>query len=242
MRTRTFIGMILLILVLMVASTPALLDVVAIGVQKAAVRVGLPGVPAPATAAKKPSTKAATGAGTVSARLELKGYLVGKPDLRDSYSTAERAAIESNRLGSGAHRQLLSNQLKDSTLKSDPIPGVNGVLLDSVGCPRFAVGDDVVALMADPTIAANYNAKVAAADDPAGCSTAFAARVAAADPSKQVTSGTSAMGRRYSTRQLDSMDLPDLLIELQGIELLSGMFGTRPSSTKAATSVSDALQ
>lgn len=240
MRTRTFIGMILLILVLIVASTPSLLDVVSGGVQNAGARAGVPGMKAP-----KPSSTTAVatkGGGKVNSQLELKGYLVGKPDLRDGYSDAERAATESYRLGSGAHRQLLANQPKDGMLGSDPIPGANGVLLDSAGCPRFSADDDVVTLMADPTMAALYDGKVAAADDPAACKVAFAARVKAADPAQQATPGTSASKRHYSTRQLDSMDIADLYVELQGIDMLAGMFGSQPSTSRAATSIGGALQ
>ncbi|MCW2974640.1 MAG: hypothetical protein JWN72_2913 [Thermoleophilia bacterium] len=227
MRTRTFIGMIILILALIVASTPPLLDVVSKGVQAGAHKAGVPGVDAVAAApdSRKPAKAAG---GTVDPRLELKGYTQTGADLRDGYSTAERAATQGYRLATGTHRQLMPGQLSEATAASPPLTGAEGVLLDSDGCPLLRPGADSTQVLATPEAKQLYADKVASADDPASCRATFTARTTAADPSK-ATPASERLLRELGPGAVRRQDATELLMAKAYYTMLDGMFATGAS-------------
>jgi hypothetical protein len=229
MRTRTFIGMIILILALIVASTPALLDLTSNGVQTALHKAGVPGVPAANSGATAPSSSAPA-KDKLTAQLEIKGYIANKNNLRDEYSTAQRAAIDTYRLSTGARRQLLPGQFKDASATSAPIPlSASGVLLDSNGCPEFADGAVSTAVLADPKVQQLYANAIASADNPATCTVTFTARTAAADPVKVAAAATGRTAtdmRRYSATNAEALDNISAVILLREWNLENIFYST----------------
>lgn len=179
LRTRTFLGMVVLVIMLMVASTPALLDPTAERLQSAAAQAGVPNISAPGEAARAEAKarakakKQAEQEGTaIEAALALRGRTVeADGSLRDQYDPNARTT--GSRLAIGSHRTVLADGA--APVKTPP-PLEDGVLLDRTGCPQFSSDQDVATLWADPVSRARYEAKVASADDPAGCSTLFTQR------------------------------------------------------------------
>lgn len=228
MRTRTFIGMIILILALIVASTPALLAVASREIQVGAHKVGIPGVDAVPNSASSQTSGNAAG-GKVAPRLELKGYTVTGSDLRDGYSTSERAATQGYRLATGTNRQLMPGQLRGATASAPPLTSSKGVLLDSNGCPQFRPDADSTQVLATPAAKQLYANKVASADDPATCRATFAARTTAADPTK-VTPMSERMLRELGPGAVRRQDATELLMAKAYYTMLDGLFSTGASN------------
>ena len=179
MRTRTFIGLILLVIALMVASTPALLTPASKGVDSLLTEAGTPGFEKPVTTkAKKTKIKSTPG------YLELKGHVDSGKSLTDIYSTTERGSNQTGRLEMGSSRAPLPGQLEGTDAYDDPIAyndkGEPLPRLDKDKCPKFQPGDDVAAIWANADQKAALEALVAASADPATCTKTLAARRAQA--------------------------------------------------------------
>ncbi|MCW2960855.1 MAG: hypothetical protein JWM25_1547 [Thermoleophilia bacterium] len=180
MRTRNFIGLIMLVLALMVASTPELLTPAAKGAEAVLAKANMPGF-----TEQRVTTKPADGvsaAEPVDPVLEIKGHAVEEDsDLRDRYSTSEREMNSSGRLNEGRGRRTLPGQQAVADPFENPAELQDGVLLDNGGCPVFSEGSNVAAIWADADRRALYESKAAAADDPAGCAKVLTSRRAEAD-------------------------------------------------------------
>ena len=235
MRTRTFIGMILLVLALFVVSVPSLLDLASGGVQAAAHKAGVPGVEAVRPANQKFASSKAADDGTVQLNdgLEIKGYEADGDNLRDGYSTAERESIGNGRLKMGSTRQELPDQLRNGTITSSPIPTGTGILLDSDGCPTFAKNANPTELMADPDVAQRYDDGVANADEPGACRTTFDARVAAGEPSDDDT--TQRIIDELGPAAIERMDPTEMLILVAYYDMFEDMFGSTLGSDATDT-------
>lgn len=172
MRTRTFPALILLVLGLMMVSTPALLDPAA---ERVALLAGVDAHVASPVAAGKDDEKAKP----LDPRLELRGHVVTKNAVRDQYEGDARDSSATGRLSSAGTRLALPGQAPAVDPLAPPY-AATGPLLDVDGCPLFHPGDDVARLLADPKVVNVYAGKVAASDDPAACTRLFKERAAAA--------------------------------------------------------------
>ena len=169
MPTRTFIGFILLVFAMLIASTPALLDPLSLGAQKGLDAAGVPGMSPDATFATRAERE---DTGTVKDTLQLKGYEVGESDMQDIYSPSDREEGQlrvNGRTTSGSRRAALPGSYSTSDPMSPPVRSSGGVLLDKAGCPVFRAGLDLPTLWKDPTQQKKYLDKAASADDPAIC-------------------------------------------------------------------------
>jgi hypothetical protein len=176
MPTRTFIGLILLVFALMVASTPMLLDPAAAGLQRGLEAAGVPGL---TQATIKRDDRAKTG--KVTNKLILKGYERGSQDMTDTLPLGDRAVHQpGGRLTAGTHRVLLPGESVTSDPLSPPVEVKGGVLLDGAKCPVFRAGVDVATLWKDPTQQQKYLDKAASADNPTACTALIKNRVAVA--------------------------------------------------------------
>ncbi|MCW2949034.1 MAG: hypothetical protein JWN41_47 [Thermoleophilia bacterium] len=239
MRTRTFIGMIILILVLIVATTPTLLNQASINLQDALHKVGVPGVAA-AHRSTGSTPVVSKGGGAVPPQLLVKGFTVNKKNLRDGYSTAERGAVQSYRLQSGSTREALPGQLADSSLTATPVPDPGGVLLDSAGCPMFPANVDSSAVLADPVLAQNYANGIASADNPATCKVIFQTRITAADPSKVAAADATASAlerRHHSASRSEATDNVDRIVLYREWQLANELLGLDSPVTKQDVTV-----
>jgi len=226
MRFRSFIGLILLIFALVVASTPALLTPAAKRVEQLAITTGVldPGTPnATRVAASKRKT------GSVPSKLELKGYEVTKNelknsfDLKDDFPDSVRAANRRSRLAGGSERQRLPGQLRLSDTYEPPATQNGGILLDIDACPRFRPDTDVAELLANVDINARYEAMIQKSNDPIACAATYDARVAEANGTNGDAPVTGALGR-----QLESMsrgDLASVYILTREVTLMDEIFG-----------------
>lgn len=177
MPTRTFIGLIFLVLALMVASTPALLNPAASGLREGLAAAGVPGMASDdgVTRDKRKDT------GSVKNKLVLQGYERGKTDMKDTQPVGERGQqLPGGRLVSGSRRALLPGESLPYDPKSPPVTSKNGVLLDALNCPVFRDGVDIVTLWKDPAQKKKYTDKANAADNPKACIALLKNRVAAA--------------------------------------------------------------
>lgn len=188
MNKTTFFGLSLLIVALLVASVPELLDPTARGVERVAVSAGV--IQDPQKAAAKAAAdreKQATAKPTADPdkladeRLALRGFVVEEDgDLRDTVEEAERAASRRVRLEAGTSRTLLPGQPGRTGKDVPPAASEEGVLLDITGCPLFRPDTDVAQLLADPLIVDLYATKVASSDDPEACEPLLRERIATA--------------------------------------------------------------
>lgn len=187
MKTRSFIGLLLLVIALVVVASPSVLEPAAGGLDRAATTLGIPAAKTP----KDPSVPTAPTDGSnfdpkakdveVAPRaMIVKGYDEGDPDLRDRFQAADRDPAGRGRLVAGQSRLPLPGQEGGSDLLLPPTTAEGGVLLDVTGCPVFAPGADVAAMMADPDTIVRYEERVANADDAALCGPLFDQRVEAA--------------------------------------------------------------
>lgn len=173
MRTSAFIGLSLLIMMMIVVSTPALMDPLAKVGEQAAVATGL----------LKPATSVETTTGKkgepIESKMVLDGYAIVKDaDPRDTVTPDRRAATD-GRLSAGMSRMLLPGELATG----GPPAAEDGLVpLDATGCPVFRPGEDITAMMAVPETKALYAGKAAAADNPAACTTSLNARISDAAP------------------------------------------------------------
>lgn len=232
MPTRTFIGLIFLIIALVVASTPALLTPATRGVENVAVRAGViadqEAIAKAAAAKQAPDTKKK--GKPVPAYLAMRGYQLDKDgNLRDVAGDT-RPTDGRGRLARGNARMLMPGELDPATLDAPPITKEGGVLLDAAGCPQFATGVDVAALMTDLDAAALYAAKAGQADDPAACSTLLKARV---DEATAVPSDALPGDRRITAAALRD-DTQQMLIETYASDMFLAMFGEDVDTAKLA--------
>ena len=231
MRTRSFIGLILLVALLMVASVPALLAPATAGVEAALVRAGvIEDAQAKAEAERK--ADAANDADTsVDPALLLKGHeLQESGDLRDTATASERASNQRARLTEGDQRQLMPGQLEDQDAYSrPPVLAEDGVLLDATGCPVFAAKDDVAAMFADPAVEQRYADKAAAADNPEACTASIEARVAADDAEDQQLLPGDVRQAAGSVRS----DTDRMLFDLHRVDLFDTFFGNADAAEQA---------
>lgn len=179
MHARTFIGLILLIAALFVASVPELLDPTARGVEKAAIQVGfLKQATPPGSSGPKDATSTQD---PVDKRLALRGYVLEEDgDLRDTVDPLDRESQGARRLRAGSSRTLMPDQVADPAADIPPASSEDGVLLDITGCPLFRPDTDVAMLLANPELQALYAGKVSGADDPAACEVVLQERIATA--------------------------------------------------------------
>lgn len=223
---RTFIGLILLIIALMVASTPALLEPASRGVEQAGIRVGLLNdrvADAKAAEAKAAKARKKAKVKPIDSYVQLQGYQrIKGGDMRDVAGDA-RAVTAHGRLSEGASRATLPGEAVRSATSTPPVESADGVLLDSTGCPLFAADADVASLMANPDIAQLYADKVASADDAAVCQPVFEARVKEAT----VAANSAALpGDRRVTAAALRGDTEQMLLETYASDMFLAMFGS----------------
>ncbi len=235
MRTRTFLGLILLVAALIVASTPALLTPTAKGVEHLAVQAGVLDDHAQlAKDRRKAQEQREEDSGVkVEDRLELKGFIEEKDgDLRDTKPVGDREVNERGRLEMGATRVALPGQKPGTDAYSAPFAAEDGVLLDIDGCPVFRPEADVAAMMANPDTKTLYDGKVTTADDAAACRTIFDERVAlaTADGSDRPRG---AIARHGAGLQYESME--SLGITVSQYELLLDIFDFSDTSDALAS-------
>ena len=224
MRTRTFLGLILLVAALIVASTPALLTPTANGVEQLAIEAGvLEDQKALAKERAKAQEEREKERGVaVEDRLEIKGFVEEQDgDLRDTKPVGDREVNERGRLEAGSARLMLPGQKPGTDAYSPPFAAEDGVLLDIDGCPVFRPEANVAAMMADPDTKTLYDGKVTTSDDAAACRVVFDERVAiaTADDSGEPSG---AMGRRMAGLQYESLE--SLGITVSQYELLLDIF------------------
>lgn len=224
MNARTFIGLIILIAALFVASVPELLDPTARGLEQAAVKVGaLDPDPAKAQAAKAEAKAKADEPDPdelAEPRLALKGFVVEEDgDLRDSVDPAERESFRRGRLTAGASRTRLPGQQEPVDEQVPPAAAEDGVLLDITGCPVFRSDTDVAALLADPDMVDLYAAKVEESDDPEACDLLLQERIAEATIVPAATPlGATTARERAAIRRGGAMAM---IIGLSELELMA---------------------
>lgn len=208
MRTRTFLGLILLVAALIVASTPALLTPTANGVERLAVEAGvledqsqLQKEREQARAKREQDSDV-----TVDERLEIKGFEQEKDgDLRDTKAVGERDVNLRGRLEDGSQRVLMPGEKPGTDAYSPPFAAEDGVLLDIDGCPVFRPEADVAAMMADPDTKTRYDGKVTTSNDAAACRAVFDQRVALAT-ADGADAPSGAMARRAAGIRYQSME------------------------------------
>lgn len=225
MRTRTFLGLILLVAALMVASTPALLTPASAGIERLAVDVGmLPNKAAIAKAERKQQKAREKELGTtVDPRLELKGFTREEDgDMRDTQPVGEREINVRGRLASGSQRLGLPGERPGRDAYSPPFAAEDGVLLDIDGCPVFRPDADVATMLADPTTQKLYADKVASADDAAYCQAVFQERIAVATAVEE-DRPTGAAQRQLAGLQYEGF--ASLGITMREYEMLTRIFG-----------------
>jgi hypothetical protein len=223
MRTRTFIGLAFLIVALLVASNPVLLDRTAHGVEVAGLQVGVLHGSSDGSPPYKASKSQAPSA------LSLKGYEVDKAgNLVDTVALDKRGAVGTTRLADGATRIALPGQLAGVGQDAPPYPDTGKLLLDVTGCPVFRDGTDVAALLADPTQKLAYTAAVNASDDPKACAAFVTGAATPATPST-LTPATS--------RELASLSrggYVDLVVGLREMDMLTAMVSMKEASAQLA--------
>ncbi len=224
MRTRTFIGLIMLVAALIVASTPALLEPTAKGVERLGVEAGFvedqKALAKERAAAQK---KAQKESGAADEKLELKGFAVEEDgDLRDTKEVGARNANERGRLPAGNQRVLLPGQKPGTDAYSPPFAAEDGVLLDIDGCPTFRPEADVAAMMADEDTRTKYANKVASADDAAACETVLNERIAIATASNE---DINLPGDRRHYASMARSDSERMFLEYRRISMLADVLG-----------------
>lgn len=234
MRTRTFLGLILLVAALIVASTPALLTPTANGVEQLAIEAGvLEDRALLAKERRQAQEQREEDSGiTVEERLELKGFTEEKDgDLRDTQAVGDREDNERGRLEAGAMRLALPGQKPGTDAYSPPFAAEDGVLLDIDGCPVFRPEADVAAMMANADTKTLYDGKVTTSDDAATCRTVFAERIALATADNS-DEPKGAIARRAAGLQYESME--SLGITVSQYELLLDIFDFSDTSDALA--------
>lgn len=223
MRTRSFIGLILLVALLIVASTPALLQASAHGVERLGIRANLLQDHEADYRRTLREDAEESEAEPAEPAMVLKGHTLDPEtgDLRDTASGAERAANQRGRLSEGDVRVRLPGQLEDQDAYSrPPVYAEDGMLLDSTGCPVFEADADLVATMADEEARALAATKVGAADDAAACEAALNAQLAAVDDETDVVPAD-----RARLGSLNRQESERLWLELMRIDLFTDMLG-----------------
>lgn len=220
MRISSFIGLILLVVALMVASTPALLTPASRGAERALIELGA--IKEQDRDAKpEPATDEAKAAEPVPSQLAFRGHQVEEDgDLRDLVAATERAGYQGGRLEAGNRRLPLPGQPASRDAAAlPPVTTENGFVLDATGCPQFDPSADVAAIMADPGLSERYVAKAADADDPEACR-ALLERLAAD------ASGDGALpGDRRGTAERVRSGSERLLLEVYRVQLLAELMG-----------------
>lgn len=181
MRTRSFIGLVLLVAILMVVSVPALLTPAAAGVENGLVKAGLLNDEERAFEQQRKIDASQTKE-PVEERMMLKGHLLDEEtgNLRDTVTVDKRTSNERGRLAEGDRRVLLPGQLSDQDAYSLPPVATEGAMvLDDTGCPVVPDGQSLSALFEDPAVRRAYQKKANGADDPSGCAKSINERLKA---------------------------------------------------------------
>lgn len=233
MRTRTFVGLIILILALLVAATPELLQPTAHGVERAGIAAGMLEDPSKRWARE---TRSADEDGPIDPRLELKGFVVEENgDLRDLKLPGDRAAAMT-RLADGNRRILLpGQQAVDSTLP--PVNSPEGVRLDSTGCPMFSATTDIAAIMQVPELRQRYANRAASSDDPATCIASLEAQIAAA----QNPTGFALAGDRRRLSSSVRTDSERLMLDLAANGIYEEIFDAWLDAPDTAAGIREQL-
>jgi hypothetical protein len=177
MRKGTFIGLIMLVAMLVVAASPPLLAASASGIEQLAIMGNL--------IADEPAERAATRSDQseppVAGELLLRGHVLEEDgDLRDQHLTAEREANQSGRLVAGAGRLSLPGQQPDQGVTGRPPETSNASFVrDASGCPTFGRWDPV-AMWENDELRQQWLDAAGDADDPDACVQLLDAQVEAA--------------------------------------------------------------
>lgn len=240
MRTRSFIGLIFLIVALLIASTPTLLQPTSHGIEVLAAKAGV--IDAPSSSTKSESTSSSGDGGSsdpLEARLELKGHVLQENgDMRDTATQIERASNQRGRLEAGGQRILMPGQQENQDAYSlPPVLAEDGLRLDSTGCPTFAEDADIVTLWADEKVQALYEERAGQADDPEACAAAITLEVRAA-----VRSNTTMLpGDRRRTSASIRSDSERLMFELEMNAMYDAIFENWSTSDKQAAKIRASL-
>jgi hypothetical protein len=226
MRTRAFIGLILLVAAMMVATIPALLTPASGGIERVLVLAGLLDDPEYEAAKERKRDAEQSSDEQVDGRLELKGFEVTEEgDLRDTTPVGERDANQRGRLETGSRRTLLPGQAASTDAYDAPLTDPENLLLDANGCPMFRPGTDVPALLNDPETNQRYADRAASADDPADCALVLQARVDAATAAAEATDELP--GTRRQRGSLRRGGLHAQVIVLTELQMLGSLIDAR---------------
>lgn len=223
MRTSSFIGLIFLIAILIVISTPTLLQSTASGLEQ----VGIKSALITDTQAefnrslnRNDQGSAATDGEQSDATLMLRGHILDQEtgDLRDAIPTQLRSSNMRGRLAGGAQRALMPGQVDTRTSQNlPPVLNEGAFLRDDTNCPRFEPWDPV-AMWNNPQTRSQWLTAAAEADNPAECRRILAAKAKEAR-------GTNSL-ERADRRRLQTMseyDSERMWLELMRIDLFASM-------------------
>ncbi len=232
MRTRSFIGLILLIAVLMVVSIPALLQPASAGLETALVKAGLLEDQQKAFEQAR-KIDASQSDAKVTNSMMLKGHELNEEtgDLRDTVSVEKRNSNEHGRLVDGDRRVLLPGQLVDQdAYTTPPITGEDGMVLDNTGCPVVQEDANLSTLFEDADTKAKFQEKADAADDPAACSKTLNDRL---DADQNKTATLLPGDKRRMTQQIRGTS-NRMLMDAYMDELYAAFFGRSTADTADA--------
>lgn len=231
MRNRSFIGLIFLVMILMIASIPALLEPTSNGIETVLVKAGA--LPDTEAKAKKDAAEDAKSAGDPpESRLLLKGHELTKDgDLRDTYTTTVRSSNQHGRLVEGDTRVGMPGEQTNQDAYSRPLVTADGgMILDSTGCPVFDPETNVDLLFQNADTKQTYVNKAGSADDPTACLAALDARAAA---DAKIPTALLPGDRRQAAASVRS-DSDRMLIDLYRIGVWDTFFGSPDTSQYAA--------
>lgn len=229
MRTRAFIGLILLVAALMVATVPALLAPASAGIERAIVLTGLIRDPGYEAAMDRKRDAERSLDVQLDKRLEIKGFVVIEDGvLRDTTPLGARDSNQRGRLDAGSRRTLLPGQPASTDAYDVPLTDPENLFLDVNGCPMFHPGADVLAILNDPETNQRYADWAASADDPDDCTLVLQARVDAATAA--VTAAKAADKLPDARREQNSLRRGGLhrqVVVLTELQMLSSLIDAR---------------
>lgn len=223
MRTRSFIGLILLVALLIVAASPALLQSSANGMEQLAIDWNLvddPQAEYEQSLNRDEESQSDPDAEPAEPQLTLKGHVLDPEtgDLRDTVTESTRASNQRGRLERGNRRVLMPGQLENQDAYSlPPVVDEGAFLRDDANCPRFEPWDPV-AMWDDNETRGQWLAAAGDADDPALCRQLLEARV------EQAREGTLIeRADRHRLGTLSEFDSERLWLELMRMDLFASM-------------------
>lgn len=223
MRTSSFIGLIFLAAMLIVVSTPSLLNSTATGIETIGIGAGLvKDEQAEYDRALRRDAQSRNGEGVEPAEPELmlKAHVIDPDngDLRDTVSPEVRESNQRGRLASGTRRALLPGQLANRDANSlPPVVDPGAFLRDDANCPRFEPWDPV-AMWSSPETRGQWLAAAADAEDPGLCRQLLRLRV---EQAREGNAVERADRRRLGT--MSEFDSERLWLELMRIDLFAAM-------------------